>query len=100
MGLWQRFLSLFSQDIAMDLGTANTLLYTRNGGIVVNEPSVVALDAQTREVLAVGAEAKRARGRTPGRIRTVRPMKDGVVADFDVASLMVVSFIRKAIGRL
>ena len=100
MGLWQRFLGLFSQDIAMDLGTANTLLYTRDGGIVVNEPSVVALDAQTREVLAVGAEAKRARGRTPGRIRTVRPMKDGVVADFDVASLMVVSFIRKAIGRL
>ena len=100
MGLWQRFLGLFSQDIAMDLGTANTLLYTRDGGIVVNEPSVVAMDAQTREVLAVGAEAKRARGRTPGRIRTVRPMKDGVVADFDVASLMVVSFIRKAIGRL
>ncbi|MBQ1845616.1 MAG: rod shape-determining protein [Desulfovibrio sp.] len=98
--MWQRFLGLFSKDIAMDLGTANTLLYTRDGGIVVNEPSVVALDAQTREVLAVGAEAKRARGRTPGRIRTVRPMKDGVVADFDVASLMVVSFIRKAIGRL
>ena len=100
MGLWQRFLGLFSQDIAMDLGTANTLLYTRDGGIVVNEPSVVALDAQTREVLAVGHEAKRACGRTPGRIRTVRPMRDGVVADFDVASLMIISFIRKAIGRL
>ena len=100
MGLWQRFLGLFSKDIAMDLGTANTLLYTRAGGIVVNEPSVVALDAQTREVLAVGHEAKRACGRTPGRIRTVRPMRDGVVADFDVASLMIISFIRKAIGRL
>ena len=62
---WSKILRFFSEDIAMDLGTANTLLYTRDGGIIVNEPSVVAIDTRNNEVLAVGSEAKRARGRTP-----------------------------------
>ena len=71
---WSKLLRFFSEDIAMDLGTANTLLYTRDGGIIVNEPSVVAIDTRNNEVLAVGSEAKRARGRTPKRIKTIRPL--------------------------
>lgn len=84
----------------MDLGTANTLLYTKKTGIVINEPSVVEVDALTGEVLAVGAEAKRARGKTPRRIISIRPMKNGVIADFDVTRRMMLYFIRKAIGKL
>lgn len=96
---WSKLLRFFSEDIAMDLGTANTLLYTRDGGIIVNEPSVVAIDTRNNEVLAVGSEAKRARGRTPKRIKTIRPMKSGVIADFDTTSRMIVYFVNKAIGR-
>ncbi len=73
----QRFFHFFSRDIAMDLGTANTLLYTRSRGIVINEPSVVAMDVQKNAVLAVGAAAKEFLGRTPRRIRAIRPMKNG-----------------------
>ncbi len=98
MLFWNRFLRLFARDIAMDLGTANTLLFTRRGGIVVNEPSVVDMDTQTGEVLAVGARAKNSRGRTPRRVRNVRPMRDGVIADFDVTTRMIVHFIRRAMG--
>ena len=87
--LLRRFFRFLSKDIAMDLGTANTLLYTRAHGIVVNEPSVVALDALSGKVLAVGAAAKEYIGRTPQRIRAVRPMKDGVIADFDVTRAMI-----------
>ena len=80
-----RFFSRFlTQDIAMDLGTANTLLYTRKHGIFINEPSVVAVDAVSRKVLAVGAAAKEYLGRTPQNICAIRPMKDGVIADFDI----------------
>ena len=93
---WSKILRFFSEDIAMDLGTANTLLYTRDGGIIVNEPSVVAIDTRNNEVLAVGSEAKRARGRTPKRIKTIRPMKSGVIADFDVTEAMLRYFIDKA----
>lgn len=75
--LLQRLFRFFSKDIAMDLGTANTLLYTRAQGIVINEPSVVAIDVQKNSVLAVGAAAKEFLGRTPQRIRAVRPMKNG-----------------------
>jgi rod shape-determining protein MreB len=81
----------------MDLGTANTLLYTRNEGIVLNEPSVVALDADRGHVLAVGREAKEFLGRTPRRIRAVRPMRDGVIADFEVTREMISFFIKKVI---
>ncbi len=79
----------------MDLGTANTLLYTGRDGIVLNEPSVVALDARTAKVLAVGTEAKEFLGRTPEKIRAVRPLKDGVIADFEVTKIMISYFIKK-----
>lgn len=95
-----RLLRFFSTDIAMDLGTANSLLYTRKHGIVVNEPSVVALDARSGKVLAVGTEAREYLGRTPGRIRAIRPLKDGVIADFDVTQAMISHFVRKVIKGL
>ena len=94
---WQRLRRFFSQDIAMDLGTANTLLYTRRQGIVINEPSVVALDVEKKTVLAVGADAKRYMGRTPRNIETIRPLKEGVIADFDVTRSMIEYFVRKII---
>ena len=95
--MFERLLSAFGKNLAMDLGTANTLLYTRRDGIVINEPSVVAIDVQTNKVLAVGGQAKQYIGRTPQRIRAIRPMKDGVIADFDVTREMISYFIRKAI---
>ena len=95
---WQRLRRFFSQDIAMDLGTANTLLYTRRHGIVINEPSVVALDVEKKAVLAVGANAKRYMGRTPRNITTIRPLKEGVIADFDVTRSMIEYFVRKIIS--
>lgn len=98
--LLRRLLRFFAKDIAMDLGTANTLLYTRAHGIVINEPSVVALDTKNHSVLAVGAAAKEYLGRTPQRIRAVRPMKDGVIADFDVTREMIAYFVRKVITGL
>ncbi|HHW18821.1 MAG TPA: rod shape-determining protein [Firmicutes bacterium] len=85
-----------SRDIGMDLGTANTLVHVRGKGIVLMEPSVVAINADTKEVLAVGTEAKQMIGRTPGNIVAIRPMKDGVIADFDVTQTMMQYFIRKA----
>ncbi len=88
-------LSYFSNDIGIDLGTANTLVYLKDRGIVLREPSVVALDTATRKVRAVGEEAKRMLGRTPGNITAIRPMKDGVIADFDVTEAMLRYFIRK-----
>ncbi len=93
----RRLLRLFATDIAMDLGTANTLLQTRKHGIVVNEPSVVAVDARTGAVLAVGTRARGYLGRAPASIRVVRPMKNGVIADFDVTRAMISHFVRKAI---
>ena len=89
-------LSLFSADLAIDLGTANTRVYSRAGGIVVNEPSAVALDERTGEVQAVGQEAKEMLGRTPAHIRVVRPLKNGVIADFKVTEKMLSYFIQKA----
>ncbi|MBA3323851.1 MAG: rod shape-determining protein, partial [Rhodobacteraceae bacterium] len=88
---------LFSSDMAIDLGTANTLVYVRGKGIVLNEPSVVAyhLKDGKKRVLAVGEEAKLMLGRTPGSIQAIRPMRDGVIADFDVAEEMIKHFIRK-----
>ncbi len=89
-------LSLFSADLAIDLGTANTRVYSRAGGIVVNEPSAVALDDRTGEVQAVGKEAKEMLGRTPAHIRVVRPLRNGVIADFKVTEKMLSYFIQKA----
>ena len=85
----------FSNDIGIDLGTANTLVYVKDKGIILREPSVVALDTVTRKVRAVGEEAKKMLGRTPGNITAIRPMKDGVIADFDVTEEMLRYFIRK-----
>jgi rod shape-determining protein MreB and related proteins len=87
--------SFVGRDMAVDLGTANTLVYVRGRGIVLNEPSVVAINTNTSEVLAVGVEAKRMIGRTPGNIVAVRPLKDGVIADFDTTERMLRYFIRK-----
>lgn len=87
----------FSKDVAIDLGTANTLVCVKGRGIVLREPSVVAIDAQTEAVIAVGKEAKDMIGRTPDSIIAVRPLKDGVIADFDVTSAMLKHFIRKAV---
>ena len=89
-------LSFFSSDLAIDLGTANTLVFERNKGIVVNEPSIVALRKGSDEVEAVGAEAKEMLGRTPEQITAVRPMKNGVIADFKATSYMLTHFIQKA----
>ena len=89
--------SMFSKDIGIDLGTANTLVFMRGKGIVMREPSVVAVDVRTDEVLAVGKQAKEMLGRTPGSIVAVRPLKDGVIADFDVTAAMLKYFIKKAL---
>ena len=86
---------VFSNDIGIDLGTANTLVYAKDKGIVLREPSVVAIHSATRKVLAVGDEAKRMLGRTPGNITAIRPMKDGVIADFDITEAMLRYFIKK-----
>jgi rod shape-determining protein MreB len=91
--------SLFSSDLAIDLGTANTLVYAKGKGIVVNEPSIVAIDKTNDEVVAVGKEAKEMLGRTPGNIVAIRPMKEGVIADFKVTERMLNYFIQKAHGR-
>src|SRR5690625_3341359 len=91
----RKIFGVFSNDIGIDLGTANTLVYAKGKGIVLREPSVVAINAQTRKVLAVGADAKRMLGRTPGNIQAIRPMKDGVIADFTVTEQMLQHFIRK-----
>jgi len=88
----------FSDDLAIDLGTANTLVFSRNGGIVVREPSVVVINKLTNKIEAVGNEAKEMLGRTPGNIESVRPMKDGVIADFDITEQMLKYFIAKAHG--
>ncbi|HUP50285.1 MAG TPA: rod shape-determining protein [Thermoanaerobaculia bacterium] len=92
-------LSMFSNDLAIDLGTANTLVYAKNKGIVVREPSIVAVNKLNNNVEAVGKEAKEMLGRTPGNIVAIRPMKDGVIADFEVTEKMIKYFIEKAHGR-
>ena len=93
------FLSLFSNDLAIDLGTANTVVYAKGKGIVVNEPSIVAINKLTGRVEAVGREAKEMVGRTPGSIVAIKPMKDGVIADFEVTEKMLTYFIKKAHNR-
>ncbi|HNX64346.1 MAG TPA: rod shape-determining protein [Oscillospiraceae bacterium] len=89
---------MFTKDIGIDLGTANTLVYMRGKGIIIREPSVVAVDTKTDKVRCVGQEAKDVIGRTPGSIVAVRPLKDGVIADFDITTSMLQEFIRKALA--
>ncbi|WP_279230349.1 rod shape-determining protein [Thermohalobacter berrensis] len=92
-------MKFFTRDMGIDLGTANTLVYVKGKGIVIREPSVVAIKSDTKEVLAVGEEAKRMIGRTPGNIIAIRPMKDGVIADFDITQSMLQHFIKKIYPR-
>lgn len=99
MSLFDSLFGEYEGDLAIDLGTANTLVAVRGQGIVLNEPSVVAIDKSEDRVLAVGADAKRMIGRTPGSITAERPLKDGVIADFDVTEVMLRYFIEKARGR-
>ncbi|MBQ8728048.1 MAG: rod shape-determining protein [Oscillospiraceae bacterium] len=89
---------MFTKDIGIDLGTANTLVYMRGKGIIIREPSVVAVDTRTDQVRCVGTEAKDVIGRTPGSIVAVRPLKDGVIADFDITTSMLQEFIKKALS--
>jgi len=90
-------LNFLSNDIGIDLGTANTLVYVRNQGIVLNEPSVVAIEQSTGKVLAVGSAAKEMTGRTPGGIAAIRPLKDGVIADFEISEKLIANFIRRVV---
>ena len=96
MGFVDGILGRLSSDLAIDLGTATTLVYVRGKGIVLNEPSVVAIEKKSNTVLAVGAEAKRMVGRTPGNIVVIRPIKEGVIADFSMTERMLRYFITKA----
>jgi rod shape-determining protein MreB and related proteins len=97
--MFDRLLGFWSKDLAMDLGTANTLIYLRGKGIVLNEPSVVAINKDTHQVLAVGQEAKNIVGRHGHNIVTIRPLKDGVIADFEVTSVMIKYFLGKVLSR-
>ncbi|HHW69059.1 MAG TPA: rod shape-determining protein MreB [Tenericutes bacterium] len=90
---------MFIKDIGIDLGTANVLIYIKGQGIVLNEPSVVAIDSETKKPLAVGSEAREMLGRTPGSVKAIRPMKDGVIADFEITEIMLNYFIRKVNGK-
>ncbi|MEA3398819.1 MAG: rod shape-determining protein [Patescibacteria group bacterium] len=93
--MFNKFLGKFSKDLGIDLGTKNTLVYTADKGIVINEPSVVAVNMRTDEILAVGEEARKMVGKTPGHIQTIRPLVDGVISDFEVTEKMLKYFIDK-----
>ena len=90
---------MFTKDIGIDLGTANVLIYIKGQGIVLNEPSIVAIDAETKKPLAVGTAAREMFGRTPGSVKAIRPMKDGVIADFEITEIMLNNFIKKVNGK-
>ena len=90
---------MFTRDIGIDLGTANVLIYIKGQGIVLNEPSIVAIDSESKKILAVGHAAREMLGRTPGRVKAIRPLKDGVIADFEVTEIMLNSFIKKVNGK-
>ena len=90
---------MFNKDIGIDLGTANVLIYIKGQGIVLNEPSVVAIDSETKRPLAVGSEAHEMLGRTPGKVKAIKPMKDGVIADFETTEVMLNYFIKKVNGK-
>lgn len=93
--MFDRFWGLFSKDVGIDLGTANSLVYVRGRGVVINEPSVVAVNKKTDQVVAVGAEAKKMVGRTPGHIQAIRPLVEGIISDFEVTEMMLRYFIQK-----
>src|SRR3989344_1619587 len=93
--MFNKFLGKFSKDLGIDLGTTSTLVYVQDKGIIINEPSVVAVNMRTDEILAVGEEAKKMVGKTPGHIHAVRPLVDGVISDFEVTEKMLKHFIDK-----
>src|ERR1041385_3668042 len=95
--MFERFYQWWGDDIGLDLGTANTLVYTRGQGIIINEPSIVALNIKTGRVVAVGKEAKQMLGRTPRHLEAIRPLVNGVISDFEVTEEMLSYFIRRAI---
>src|SRR3989338_3539768 len=97
--MFDLFLGLFSNDMGIDLGTANTLVYVKNQGIVLREPSVVAIERSTKQVLAIGTEAKRMLGKTPANIVAIRPLRNGVIADFELTQAMIRHFIRRVHNR-
>jgi len=99
MNLFKKVIGYFSIDLAMDLGTANTLAYITEKGIVLNEPSVVAVNVENQTVESVGLEAKKMFGRTHSKVNTIRPMKDGVIADFDVTNKMIQYFVKKILNK-
>ena len=90
---------MFTHDIGIDLGTANVLIYLKGQGVVLNEPSVVAIDTNSKKALAVGSDARNMLGRTPGKVTAIKPLKDGVIADFDTTEVMLEHFLRKAGGK-
>ena len=93
--MFDRFFSLFSHDIGIDLGTANTLIWVKGKGIVIREPSVVAMHKKTKKMIAIGTEAKRMVGKTPSSIITISPLRGGVIADFDATSSMISHYIQE-----
>src|SRR3989344_5513896 len=93
--MFSRLFGIFSKDLGIDLGTANTLVYVRGEGIVINEPSVVALNQKTGQIVAIGSDAKKMVGRTPGHIVAMRPLVDGVISDFEVTAEMLSYFIKR-----
>lgn len=90
---------MFSKDIGIDLGTSNVLIYVKGEGIVLNEPSVVALNEDDNTIIALGTEAKDMLGRTPGKVKAIRPLKDGVIADFEITEIMLNHFLKKVLGK-
>src|SRR5574344_1634537 len=90
---------MLNKAIGIDLGTANVLIYVKGQGIVLDEPSVVAIESESKRVLAVGKDAKEMLGRTPGKVKAIKPMKDGVIADFEITETMLDEFIKKINGK-
>ena len=93
--IFNKVLGIFSEDLGIDLGTSNTLICVRNKGIILNEPSVVALNTKTKDIFEVGDKAKKMLGRTPGSIQTIRPLKNGVIADYEITEKMLRTFYKK-----
>jgi len=93
---WNYLMNWMTNDVAIDLGTANTLVYVKGHGIVVDEPSVVAIEAETKKVIAVGKKAKEMLGKTPEEIKAIKPMKDGVIADFEITEAMLRDLILRS----
>src|ERR1700694_6016241 len=95
ISIFNNFFSFFSHDIGIDLGTANTLVWVRGKGVTIREPSVVARHKKTKQIIAIGSEAKKMLGKTPASIETVRPLRGGVIADFDATAAMIAHYIRE-----